>query len=64
MMHKSDIVILLIIAIANTSLWGVSEVYIHDGLLINGLTKGFTVSFLCVLFGCILGKLIIKGLKV
>ena len=54
----------LIAAMANILYWGFSEVYIHNGLLINGLVKGFAVCFLCVLLGVVIGELIIKVVKV
>ena len=54
----------LIAAMANILYWGFSEVYIRNGLLINGLVKGFAVCFICVLLGVVIGELIIKVVKV
>ena len=53
------VVILLIIL--NIAYWAFSEVYIHNGQVLEGIIYGVITSALSLGFGCLLGHALKKG---
>ncbi|QDP67553.1 MAG: hypothetical protein Unbinned5350contig1004_60 [Prokaryotic dsDNA virus sp.] len=51
------IILITIFAMFNTSFWVFSEVYMHNGSMIDGLIEGTIVSSSCILLGFAIGKL-------